>query len=295
MIADRPRVRADAAEVLDEAARAAAVHLLRAGARRDPERVRRTEAAALLLGGLLDPASAARRLGPVLAGGTAVLALTTRTGGGSADLPAARVVELTTLHAELRHPDAVCVVEQGAVYVLLPGPAGRETASARELAEAVGRASGTDVVVAVGPWAAGPDRVAAARRVADRVLTALLAARASVRVGTLAELAPQVALRGLGDAVADPELVLDGVAAMLAHDARHGTGYAASLCAWAGAAGDVARAARTLTIHENTLRYRLRRLRELFGIDAADPDQLLVAWLQARVLGDPGLSGSTSG
>ena len=36
-------------------------------------------------------------------------------------------------------------------------------------------------------------------------------------------------------------------------------------------------------MHENTLRYRIRRIEELFDLDLADPDVRLVAWLQLRL------------
>jgi DNA-binding PucR family transcriptional regulator len=40
-------------------------------------------------------------------------------------------------------------------------------------------------------------------------------------------------------------------------------------------------------VHENTLRYRIRRLAEIFDMTFDDPDDRLLAWLQLRVhLGD---------
>jgi hypothetical protein len=35
-----------------------------------------------------------------------------------------------------------------------------------------------------------------------------------------------------------------------------------------------------MSVHPNTIRYRLRRVRKLTGIDLDDPDDRLVAWLQ---------------
>ncbi|MFF8610503.1 helix-turn-helix domain-containing protein [Streptomyces sp. NPDC015346] len=48
------------------------------------------------------------------------------------------------------------------------------------------------------------------------------------------------------------------------------------------ATGDVGEAARSLTVHQNTLKYRLRRSRETFGLDLDDPDTRLALWLQPR-------------
>ncbi|WP_244301176.1 helix-turn-helix domain-containing protein [Leucobacter insecticola] len=57
---------------------------------------------------------------------------------------------------------------------------------------------------------------------------------------------------------------------------------AETLLAWCGAFGNIARTARTLCIHENTVRYRLRRAEEKYGILLDDPDTLLTTWLQLR-------------
>jgi hypothetical protein len=39
-----------------------------------------------------------------------------------------------------------------------------------------------------------------------------------------------------------------------------------------------------LSLHQNTLRYRLRRANELFGIDLDNPDDTLTLWLSLRVV-----------
>ena len=42
--------------------------------------------------------------------------------------------------------------------------------------------------------------------------------------------------------------------------------------------------AQRLSIHDNTARYRVRRLAEMFGIDLAAGDETLVIWTQLRSL-----------
>lgn len=58
-----------------------------------------------------------------------------------------------------------------------------------------------------------------------------------------------------------------------------------SLAAYLEASGDVARAAARLMVHPNTLRYRLRRARERFGVDLDDPDTRLLITLAVRLTG----------
>lgn len=70
---------------------------------------------------------------------------------------------------------------------------------------------------------------------------------------------------------------------MLEHDRSHQTHYAASVAAWLDAVGNVGEAARRINVHQNTLKYRLRRTRELFGLNLDAPDDRLSYWLQLRV------------
>jgi hypothetical protein len=73
--------------------------------------------------------------------------------------------------------------------------------------------------------------------------------------------------------------------AVLAHDTRHGTAYAATLSAFLAAGGEVAAAARELSVHPNTCRYRLARAQQVFGFDLEDPDQRLVLRIGLRLAG----------
>jgi DNA-binding PucR family transcriptional regulator len=36
-------------------------------------------------------------------------------------------------------------------------------------------------------------------------------------------------------------------------------------------------------VHENTLRYRIRRLPDMFGLDLDDPETRLVTWLRLTI------------
>lgn len=73
------------------------------------------------------------------------------------------------------------------------------------------------------------------------------------------------------------------VHALVEHDRAHGSRYGDSVTAYLDAFGDTATAARRLNVHPNTLRYRLRRARELFGVDLADPAVRLLADVGLRL------------
>jgi DNA-binding PucR family transcriptional regulator len=102
-------------------------------------------------------------------------------------------------------------------------------------------------------------------------------------VAAVEDLLPQVALLDLRTHLAgQPHLRLPELEAMLAYDAQHDTPYAESVRAYLAANADVPMAAESVSVHANTFRYRMRRVRELFDLDLDDPDVRLITWLQLR-------------
>ena len=94
---------------------------------------------------------------------------------------------------------------------------------------------------------------------------------------------PQVVLLDLQSHLAgQPHLRLPAVERMVAHDRDQQTPYVESVLAYLAANADVPVAAESVSVHPNTFRYRLRRVRELFDLDLEDPDVRLVVWLQLR-------------
>lgn len=55
------------------------------------------------------------------------------------------------------------------------------------------------------------------------------------------------------------------------------------MLAYLDAFGDARAAARELSIHPNTVRYRVRRATEVSGLDLGDPAQRLLTELQLRL------------
>jgi DNA-binding PucR family transcriptional regulator len=70
---------------------------------------------------------------------------------------------------------------------------------------------------------------------------------------------------------------------MRKYDAESGTEYASTLRTYLDFSRDSAKTSAALSVHQNTLRYRLRRLRELFGIDVDNPEDTVVLWLSLHV------------
>jgi len=292
-ISDRPPLVANAMQVMADAGRTAAVHLLRARTRSDPERSARAQALRTLLAGTADPTALRGVLG--LPAGVPVAVLAVRGLGTVADirLATAPIDDVVSLYADSWHPGTPTAVDDQVVYALLPvdrpSTRSRLVALAEDVDRAVQRSVGVQVVAAIGATCAGPADVPASRRTTDRMLR-VLARHATEgahrpRVALAENLRSPVLLQALGEQqILVDELRLEPVTAILEHDEAHGTDYARTLLAWFGAFGDVPRVAADLVVHDNTVRYRIRRVQELFGVDLTDADDVLCTWLQLRLL-----------
>ncbi|WP_236795570.1 CdaR family transcriptional regulator [Amycolatopsis sp. GM8] len=299
VLVDRPKLVDDADRALVDAARSVALHLLRAKDSISPERERRSEALRGLLASSLDPASAAAALS-VPAGVSFVLAMVRPAGASRLRATdAARVADLITLHGEYWHPESATVLEAGDVVLLLPvldPPAdqrgeGRLAARLRrlgtDLVTAARRSAKVDLVIGFGAVVDDLATVPDSRRLTARVVDTLLDPRADVPsdgVATLHDVRSQVVLACLrsGAPIDDDVLRLPAVRAVLEHDAGQGTDYARTLLAYLGSAGSITATAEALNIHDNTARYRVRRLTEMFGVALDAGDETLVTWLQLR-------------
>lgn len=299
VISDRPPLVSNAIELLAGAASVAELQLLRMRGTHDPDRGRRTETLRGVLDGRVDAASARSDLGVDTVRGGRILAI-----GPASEIPdaptvPARIVDVVTLLCDGWDPRSLCVAIDQAVYALIPG--GGDPGPVRrlgaEIAAAARRSADLDLLVAVGPVVESADGVPLARAMADRLLLVLRSrdhgrplpptAGARDAVGSVAcvEDAQQtVALLTAADRLRPgEELLLPQVRALLEADEAGGTPYARTLLSFLGSMGDYARSATELNVHENTVRYRVRRAQDLYGVAFDDPDTLLVTWLQLRL------------
>lgn len=305
VIADRPPLVENAEAVLVDSARAAALHLLRARGDQDPDRVRRSEVLRGLVTGTLDAATAGPLLGAVTAGPMVLAAVRPTSPLGPREVEAVRVTDLVTLHGEYWHSSTVSAVVSGQILLLLPVEAGDEGAEAAAtdarlgvrlrqagagIVTAVRRSMQVDVRVGFAPVVRDVADLPQALRYAEQVIDVLQRPGCDTRVATLDDVRNDVVVSALSVAptVVDPTLLLPQVRAVLDHDAAQGTDYAETLLTYLGTFGDVVMTAKRLNIHENTARYRVRRLAEMFGIDLAAGDETLVIWLQLRALAGSG-------
>ena len=67
------------------------------------------------------------------------------------------------------------------------------------------------------------------------------------------------------------------------YDEAHAASYGQTLRVYLASFGDPTEASKALGVHTNTLRYRLRRLHELFGLDVADADTRFALMVDIRL------------
>jgi sugar diacid utilization regulator len=288
--------------VLQDSAKLVALHMLRVRAGADVQRRLRTDLVSTALEGGVGALDALSRLG--LAGlPVVVLAATLRaehpdglpvspaqpaggTGAGSGDLE--RVADALSMHLSASAPNSAVAVVGGIAYGLLGVVAGSDPEErAARLAEEFCERVGSRLSIVVGIGGVGDDvrGVTESGETATRVLRVLREGHAAQRVARLPDVHAQSLLLELRDlAAARGERPVGPVARLLAYDERNDSDLAESLGAWLDALGDVRAAASALFIHPNTLRYRLRRLEEVSGLDLADPEQRFAAMLQLRIL-----------
>jgi DNA-binding PucR family transcriptional regulator len=150
-----------------------------------------------------------------------------------------------------------------------------------EVAAMTLRRTGVRVQVGIGAAADGLAGVATSRAEADRVLDAM---GADDDVAVFGDLRAEVLLnQTLGLLQASPDLRDPAVARLVEYDRAHDADLVGSVLAWLDAMGDVRAAAERLTVHPNTLRYRLRRAAAIGGLALDDPRSRLMHHLQLLV------------
>ena len=244
--------------------------------------------------GAADPArlgARAARLGLDLGRPTQLLAVTPPSGAGDASLPQLRRL----LTVEMQRGAAIAmVIEQDSAIVVgwrRADPATPIAASLldRHLMQPVRARWGAQPTVAFGPVCTAPADYQAAWGECSRVLHL---ARMFRRDGLvcLADFGAFALLLSALDGPAVHRFVDGTLGPMRRHDAEHGGDLVGTLVAFIDEACRYQTTAERLGIHVSTLRYRLRRVQELFGFDLEDAETRFRIALATRLeaAGSPG-------
>ncbi len=261
---------------LADGARTVALHLLRSRASADLERQVESELVIRLLEGTADAATAASRLGlpHSLLRVIGVQAFI----GTERDASLLLAFERATTGFGWSRPGRSALAGN-TVYTLLPG---EPSATARKWVTGLQAALPERVTMLAG--ISGPARVAdlvAARHEADECLALHEVWPRDATPPAYDESWDDILLQRLRTAARSGRSPERGpVAELRRHDEANATEYVVTLQAWLEAQGDPAEAGERLGIHENTVRYRLRKMAEIANLQLDDAKKRLAMMIE---------------
>ncbi|NUS58554.1 MAG: PucR family transcriptional regulator [Streptomycetaceae bacterium] len=289
---------------LQDAAKLVALHMLRLRAGADVERRLRADLLSTALEGGPGTSEALSRLGLTDYSGV-VLALAVPdppAPAGSTDLHARhaaereRLTDAFAMHLSAIHARAASALIGDVAYGILP--VSQHQADAEETAARIASDFLTRVgdrmqpLIGVGTLARNRSELARSRDGADRALRVLRAGGGSRRLAHITDVHVEALLLDLADLAAERGDPPTGpLARLIAYDQRHHTNLVDTLRSWLNRFGDVPAAAEAMYVHQNTFRYRLRRVTEVAETDLGDPETRFALMLQLRLLRLTGTSG----
>lgn len=287
-VATDERLSVEREQWLMDAGRLVALHLLRLRSESDMrQRTRSDHLSALLQGG--HPAlEMAGRLG-LGAGPSCVVAATTRrTESVLAEAELQRLETSLSVHLKAVRPRSAVARVQDVVYaVLAPVDEMDETGrgAAALMQDFVDYTDPSRAyLVGIGRPTRSFADIARSRLDADKTLRVLHNDTRGRQVARFVDVQVDSLLLRLVDLVVeDEDMVLGPLAALAAYDQRHHANLLETLVAFLDSFGDVSLAAKSVHVHANTFRYRLRRLSAISGIDLESPDTRFGAMLRLRL------------
>lgn len=279
---------ADAERALEGAAEIAALHMLRARSAADLVRQQRGELLRRLLEGGDDVHLVAEELNLDASDSFMVMAFRPEVVVAIDALPMSRLVDLIATQCEAYRHGTQCVVIGTTVYALLAGDSTLDPSAIGELGRRLVTRAATALHLAIraalGSRVHTIGRISKSRHDADLVLLLMTHRPTLTSVASAEDVRSQLTLLELAHVIRDsPSLLSPAAKSVLELDASSGSDYAKTLRTYLDCSRDSARTATRLSLHQNTLRYRLRRISELLGIDLDNPDDTLVLWLGLRV------------
>ena len=269
-------------QALADGARMVSLHLLRSRASADLERQVESDLVNGLLDGTVDAPSVISKLALAPAG-LRVIALRAHLG---AERHAALLLafERATTGFGWSRPGR-STLSDTTVYTLLPGG---EVAHARRWVASLRATLPEQATVYAGiSGAATALELPAARDEADECLALHELRSAAGEAPAYDESWDDILLRRLRIAARVGRAPARGpIADLRRHDRDHGTRYVDTLRAWLAAHGDPTQAAAWLGVHENTVRYRIRKLVEVTELDLTDGRKRLAMTVELAATDD---------
>ncbi|WP_164233124.1 PucR family transcriptional regulator [Microbacterium hydrocarbonoxydans] len=277
--------------VLRDSARLVAMHMVWQRTDADVERRLRADLLRTALDGGPAAAEAVHRLG-LREEPSVVLALSLHA-PATDQLPHAalaaerkRIADAFSVHLLFAHPRSTVGLIGEVAYGVLPVSAAVDEAEesavrlAKEFLTRV-RSSQTPFI-GIGSVVQETAQLPRSRSSADRALRVLRADVVDRQVARLEDVHAEALLLELS--VPARDVPSGPLARLMDYDAAHQASLVDTLRAWLDAMGDVTLASQAMYVHQNTFRYRLRRVAEVGRIDLDDPSARFAVQLQLRLL-----------
>jgi hypothetical protein len=265
---------------LGKGARIVALHLLRSRASADLERQVESDLVLRLLHGSPDAAESASRLG--LSQGLMRVIAVQAFLGADRDAGLLLAFERATTGFGWSRPGRSALAGN-TVYTLLPD---EDAVAARRWVAGVQAALPDRFTVLAGiSKAAATADLPAARQEADECLALHELKPSNTAPPAYDESWDEILLQRLRTAARSGRPPDRGpVAELRRHDLDHATDYVSTLRAWLAALGDPAEAGNRLGLHENTVRYRLRKMGEITDLQLGDARKRLAMMIELAAI-----------
>jgi hypothetical protein len=203
-----------------------------------------------------------------------------------------RAVRALALYTQMHLASSLVGTVDQQIYLLYASPTPLEpdvAAIMRAISKHLTRAVQTKVRAAAGGIHQGLAAAGISRNEADLTLRVLRTKNDWERDGLFASMRHDIVLNEIADVLrARPILVRGLLDRLITHDRQYNTDYVTTLRVYINSFGDMRAAAQSLNLHPNSLRYRVKRLTEIGGLDLDDPKLRLALQLLLEMAPEPG-------
>ena len=204
----------------------------------------------------------------------------------------ARAARALALYTQMHLASSLVGTVDQQIYLLYASPTRLEpdvAAIMRAISKHLTRAVQTKVRAAAGGIHQGLAAAGISRNEADLTLRVLRTKNDREHDGLFASMRHDIVLNEIVDVLrARPILVRGLLDRLITHDRQYNTDYVTTLRVYINSFGDMRAAAKSLHLHPNSLRYRVKRLTEIGGLDLDDPKLRLALQLLLEMAPEPG-------
>jgi PucR C-terminal helix-turn-helix domain/GGDEF-like domain len=202
-----------------------------------------------------------------------------------------RAVRALALYTQMHLASSLVGTVDQQIYLLHASPRLKPDVAAimRAISKHLTRAVQTKVRAAAGGIHQGLAEAEISRNEADLTLRVLRTKNDWERDGLFTSMRHDIVLNEIVDVLrARPILVRGLLDRLITHDRQYNTDYVTTLRVYINSFGDMRAAAQSLNLHPNSLRYRVKRLTEIGGLDLDDPKLRLALQLLLEMAPEPG-------